>query len=82
MQKYAKMMQKLYKKLVKLWTKIPQNWHVVASRASLDGLAVLHVSDIVYIGHSTVYSTVYTILNMLSTARPSREALEATTGQF
>ena len=35
--------------MVKLRTKIGQNWVMVSSWASLDGLAVLSVSDIVYI---------------------------------
>ena len=40
--------------MVKLRTKIGQNWVMVSSWASLDGLAVLSVSDIVYI-HCTIY---------------------------
>ena len=45
----GKLNEKYYKNYSKLWTKILQNWLVVASRASLDGLAVLGVSDMVYI---------------------------------
>ena len=56
MQKYTKNVQKIYKKLVKLRTKIGQNWVKVSSWASLDGLAVLSMSDIVY---TVVYTVLY-----------------------
>ena len=44
--------------VVKLWTKIGQNWVMVSSWASLDGLAVLSLSDMVYI-------VLYTVLHIL-----------------
>ena len=45
------------KNTIKLWTKIFHKRLVVASRAPLEGLAVLHVSDMVYT--VPIYCTIY-----------------------
>ena len=50
---------KIDKKWVELRTKIGQNWVMVSSWASLDGLAVLSVSDRVLLVYTVLYTIVY-----------------------